>query len=113
MNKFIPGEILSVRFNMSIAVFTFDEIISYFVVRSAISFKYNLSPSESPGSIPAEKRSSTYFVMFLDLLRVLEEIDVFDNYNVGAEIETLDVDLKFRQVSKRKNLFLECIFIVT
>ena len=40
--------------------------------------------------------------MFLDLLRVHEEIDVFDNYNVGAEIETLDVDLKFRQVSKRK-----------
>ena len=61
--------------------------MSSFVARSAIAFMYNFSPSVVPGLIPAEKGSSTYAVMFRDLLRVLEEIDVFFNCIVIPETE--------------------------
>ena len=71
--------------------------MSFYVAQSTIAFMYNLSLSIVPGLISTEKESSTYVVMFRDLLRVLEKIDVFENCSVISETENLDVVvLKFR-----------------
>ena len=71
--------------------------MSFYVAQSTIAFRYNLSLSIVPGLISTEKESSTYVVMFRDLLRVLEKIDVLDNCIVISETEILDVViLKFR-----------------